>query len=99
MTLVERVVPADHPALAGHFPGRPVVPAALLLDEIVRVAGKLPGAPRTVGMDHVKFLRPLAPGEPFSIELAPARGNEIRFSCAAGGATVMRGVLRLAGDR
>ena len=26
-------VEADHPALEGHFPGRPIVPGVVLLDE------------------------------------------------------------------
>jgi 3-hydroxymyristoyl/3-hydroxydecanoyl-(acyl carrier protein) dehydratase len=34
-------IPAEHPALPGHFPGRPVVPGALLLDHVLgrRAAG------------------------------------------------------------
>ena len=29
---------ADHPAFAGHFPGHPIVPGALILDEVIRRA-------------------------------------------------------------
>jgi len=58
----EILVPANHPALAGHFPGHPVVPAVVLLDAVfaqIRARGdfvlrSIPAA---------KFLQPVLPEE------------------------------------
>ena len=31
----------DHPALEGHFPGQPIVPAVVILDAVLAAAGQL----------------------------------------------------------
>ena len=55
-------VPADHPSLAGHFPGHPVVPGVLLLDEALRALAQATG--RSIGrLQQVKFVAALLPGE------------------------------------
>ena len=60
-------VPADHPALAGHFPGAPVVPGVVLLDLVAEAIRKEQGATTLSSIAAVKFFRPLAPDRPFTI--------------------------------
>lgn len=73
------VVPHDHPALPGHFPGNPVVPGVLLLDHVVSLLeathGPLPG----VRLPQVKFLQPLLPGQEARVELSLRRPGSWRF--------------------
>jgi len=55
-------VPAGHPALPGHFPGRPVVPGVLLLDEALRALAQATGRSVT-RLQQVKFVAALMPDE------------------------------------
>lgn len=55
-------IPADHPALAGHFPGNPLVPGVVLLDALLaRIRERRPGGIRS--LSSVKFLAPVRPEE------------------------------------
>lgn len=55
-------VPATHPALAGHFPGNPVVPGVLLLDQVLHALTQSTGRSVT-RLRQVKFMSVLLPGE------------------------------------
>lgn len=65
-------IPIDHPCLPGHFPGQPVVPGVVLLEQVMRAIeaahGPLPG----LRLPQVKFLRPLLPGESARVRLEGA---------------------------
>lgn len=87
--------PADHPAAAGHFPGNPIIPGAVLLREVVRAVVAEGGA---VGeIRSAKFLHPVRPGERLSIAWEMRADGEIRFTCEAGDPArrVLTGTMRL----
>ena len=68
-------VPAAHPTASGHFPGRPVIPGALLLDEVAQaVAGDAPLCFRAV-----KFLAPASHGEPLALRWRKDEDGPVRF--------------------
>ena len=75
-------VAGDHPALPGHFPGRPIVPGVVILDRVQqaiereREHGAL-AAP--IKLAQVKFVQPLLPEQDaeIAIEQAP-RGWKFR---------------------
>lgn len=84
------VVPADHPALAGHFPGRPIVPGVLLLDAVMQaIAAHTGSAPHR--LLRAKFMAPVGPGAEVTIQLTPREGGAMGFACHSGGRVVLRG--------
>ena len=102
------VVNADHPMLAGHFPGHPIVPGAWLLAWVVAAATRrlaTDGQARSIAaIKRVKFLRPLAPDHAFECALkmgaqaagAESRSNDtMRFTVTSGGALIAEGTLQL----
>ena len=87
------IVAAEHPALPGHFPGAPIVPGVLLLDEALRVAASVQ---RPVGywrIGSAKFIKPVRPGETLTLEHQPLPNGSIGFSVLSAGQPVARGVL------
>ncbi|MDH3232185.1 MAG: hypothetical protein OEQ29_01565 [Alphaproteobacteria bacterium] len=87
-------IAGDHPALAGHFPGRPVVPAALLLDVVIRTA-EANAQWRIAEVMRMKFHRPLMPETEFSIRLRPIAGGRVEVSCHVGEDPLISGLLRI----
>lgn len=70
MNTAFRIKP-DHPALPGHFPGRPVVPGVVILDRVLAAIEAAHGSFGALRLPQVKFLRPLLPGQAARIELEP----------------------------
>lgn len=84
-------IDAAHPALAGHFPGNPVVPGVVLLQRVAAAWKAWRGA--RLGKFDAKFMRPLLPDEDAVIELRED-ATGVRFSVTrADGTTLARGTL------
>jgi 3-hydroxyacyl-[acyl-carrier-protein] dehydratase len=87
-------IPLDHPAFAGHFPALPVLPGAILLDEMLHAIELARGIDLTRWqIGAAKFLDTVQPGDSLILEHdAPAPGL-IRFTIHAGSRKVSSGTL------
>jgi hypothetical protein len=84
----------EHPALAGHFPGMPIVPGVVLLDETLRaVEQDDAAAARRWRISTAKFLSPVRPGEELTLEHEPLADGSLRFTVSRDGRLVAHGVL------
>ena len=90
-------VPVDHPAFAGHFPGQPLLPGALILAEVMEAVQRVPALAARLGahptLAAAKFLAPVRPGSMLSIELQPESGaaRGVRFDVRCDGVLAVTG--------
>lgn len=81
-------IAADHPALPGHFPGNPIVPGVVLLDEVLSLVKE---RSEQIHIPSAKFHAPLRPAEEFVIRI-----EHNKFSVHRGETLIASGRLRSA---
>jgi acyl-coenzyme A synthetase/AMP-(fatty) acid ligase/3-hydroxymyristoyl/3-hydroxydecanoyl-(acyl carrier protein) dehydratase len=90
-------IAADHPAFAGHFPGRPLLPGVVLLSLVMETLAGAAALQALLGatpqVDNVKFLAAVGPGAVVRVALRP-QGSGVAFDLQVGTQTVARGQLR-----
>lgn len=93
MTALRVKFAINHPCGAGHFPGNPIIPGALLLDEVLTcIATDLKIANMVWRIKSAKFPQPVRPGDTVHIDYTQTANGEIRFKCSVFDSKVMSGI-------
>jgi 3-hydroxyacyl-[acyl-carrier-protein] dehydratase len=93
-----RIIRANHPTLPGHFPGAPLVPGVVILDEVLATLIEWRQDSQLTGIRMVKFLVPLQPEQAFTISLSVRNehAGEVNFCCRAEDRVIVEGQLEVA---
>jgi len=83
---------AGHPALPGHFPGAPLVPGVILLEQVALALRAWRGQ-RLRRVLEAKFVAPLLPEETAMLRLTAADGARSRFEIRRDGILLARGLV------
>jgi len=87
-------VAPDHAAYAGHFPGSPVLPGAVLLDEVLFEIERSRGIDVTQWrITSAKFLGPVHPGDELILQHSAPTAGTIRFTIRSARGPVAAGTL------
>lgn len=85
-------IDAGHPALPGHFPGHPLVPGVILLEQVAQALRRW-RAQRLVRVLEAKFVAPLLPDEAAVVYLTEADRSRFRFEIRRDGKLLARGLV------
>lgn len=89
MPSVDLACDPDHPAFAGHFPDRPLVPGVLLLDWAQHAVESASGL-TLAGVAAAKFLSPALPGDALTV-VYEVDDQAVRFEVRCGARAVASG--------
>ncbi|MBN6743860.1 MULTISPECIES: 3-hydroxyacyl-ACP dehydratase FabZ family protein [Acidithiobacillus] len=88
-------IPAQHPVFAGHFPGHPIVPGVMLIDEVIHTVESTTGQAMTTGghITMAKFYSPASPGEVLTLCFDTRADASIAFEIHANNRRIAAGDL------
>ncbi len=86
------LIPGQHPTLPGHFPGQPIIPAALLLDELSKTLEQHTGQ-HFCAAKQIRFIAPVLPSQVIRVEYNQKTPSDYRFTCKTGGQLVAKGIM------
>jgi len=82
----------DHPALPGHFPGMPVVPAVVLIEQLARSLEEKTGQ-RVCSVRQLRLLGLIEPGQRIDVEVREKGADSWRLTCQVAGKPVAKGIF------
>lgn len=89
------IIKNTHPSLKGHFPGNPIVPGVVILDEVIQIIKTVKPDFTIKTLPIVKFTQPLLAEQTVLVEIKQKTDTAISFSCSHNDIKLATGQLTL----
>ena len=89
-------IPGGHPSLQGHFPGNPVVPGVVILNEVVELVERALSGKTVTGIKFVKFIKPLRSDMEVVLRVEKNKAGSVGIACEHNERVIVKGRLVLA---
>lgn len=81
--------------MPGHFPGNPLVPGVVILDEVMQCIRRQLGDVSIQALPNVKFLAPLRAGVEVSVTVEEKKTALLAFTCRTVDSVICSGQVRI----
>ena len=92
----EFFIAKDHPCLPGHFPGDPIVPGVVILDEILQAIKNKNFNIKVRGFSSVKFSATLSPEQKVKVRFDDNKKG-VNFECSTATTIIASGTIVMDG--
>ncbi|WP_428088035.1 hypothetical protein [Candidatus Thioglobus sp.] len=95
MTSFDFIINNDHPSIPGHFPGNPIVPGAVTIDNVIKAAYKLNRFKEVKSLSTIKFLQPIATNQKVVVNFYKISAELFSFECVSNKKVLVAGRLKV----
>jgi len=85
MTSSNFIVNSSHPSINGHFPGNPVVPGAVIIENVIFAFSKLYSSKDITSLSTVKFIKTIATNQKIDVNFRNISFELVSFECVSDG--------------
>ena len=75
------IVNSSHPSISGHFPGNPIVPGAVIIENVIKVFSRSNDSREITSLSTVKFIKPIEVNQKVDVNFLSISTELISFEC------------------
>jgi 3-hydroxymyristoyl/3-hydroxydecanoyl-(acyl carrier protein) dehydratase len=75
------IVSASHPSIPGHFPGNPIVPGAVIIENVIRAFSRSDDSREITSLFTVKFIKSIEVNQKVDVNFLSISTELISFEC------------------